>query len=123
MASDIQVFSKMNNLYNNTTQQSHNAHFYGTFRQNNHASAESFLPMFLTLTNKKGINKFLEYTLNMAGDDASNTPGVIKNLINFQSVFNLSSEKNKELNSPSLFFKNRLLLNEYNKNPNLFFLK
>jgi hypothetical protein len=126
MVSDIQVFSKINNLYNNTTQQSHNAHFYGTYRQNNHASAESFLPMFLTLTNKGGLNKFLDYTLNMpntSSDNVSSNSRVIKDLIGYQNVFNLNSESSKDLNSPSIFFKNRLLLDEGDKNPNLFFLK
>jgi hypothetical protein len=61
---DNLIFSKINNLYlsNNTINQ--DTYQYGSTRQHNYSSLNSFLPSFSTLVDTKSFKKFFDYSLN-----------------------------------------------------------
>ena len=68
---DNLVFSKINNLYlsNNTLNQ--DTYQYGSARQHNYSSLNSFLPAFSTLVDNNSFKKFFDYSLNTSGNDSS----------------------------------------------------
>ena len=68
---DNLVFSKINNLYlsNNTLNQ--DTYQYGSARQHNYSSLNSFLPAFSTLVDNNSFKKFFEYSLNTTSTNSS----------------------------------------------------
>jgi heme/copper-type cytochrome/quinol oxidase subunit 2 len=88
--SDLQVFSKINNLYNNASALGSNSYFYGTRRQHNHAALDSFLPTFSTLVDKKGVDRFCSYSLNYTESRSQDKP--ISKLLNLVMFHNHNFE-------------------------------
>ena len=64
LANNNLMFAKINNLYlsNNTINQ--DSYQYGSARQHNYSSLNSFLPSFSTLVDTKSFNTFFKYSLN-----------------------------------------------------------
>jgi hypothetical protein len=81
---DTQVFAKINNLYSDTSLVNHNSYFYGTKRQHNHASLDSLLPSFSTLIDKKGLENFCNYSINIS-NFSDNTPSIFTPLTFFNN--------------------------------------
>jgi heme/copper-type cytochrome/quinol oxidase subunit 2 len=90
VSNDSQVFDKINNLYNNSTYMGNNSYFYGTKRQHNHVSLDSFLPSFSTLVDKKGLDKFCSYSLNHTETRSQEKP--VEKLINMVNIYNNNFE-------------------------------
>merc|ERR1711976_66393 len=69
LTNDNLMFSKINNLYlsNNTINQ--DSYQYGSTRQHNYSSLNSFLPSFSTLVDNNSFKKFFEYSLNTSSSD------------------------------------------------------
>jgi hypothetical protein len=111
---DSQVFSKINNLYNNPSPSNNNSYSYGTARQHNHTSLSSFLPSFTTLVDKKGLDKFCEYSLNKNKEQSYEKS--LKKFFNQVSNTNLNFEKKNALNLTNVMntqsFLNNLNLNK-----------
>lgn len=68
------TFSKINNLYlggadiiNNDT------YSYGSYRQHNLSSGDSLIPSYSTLVDKKGLDKFYSYSLNLNNGKSGST--------------------------------------------------
>jgi hypothetical protein len=99
-SSDSQVFTKINNLYNNTNSLNNNSYFYGTLRQHNHSSLDSFLPSFSTLVDKKGLDKFCEYSLNHVRSRSQEKS--LEKLINLVNIHNNNFEKKLNVNGDSI---------------------
>jgi hypothetical protein len=104
---DNLVFSKINNLYlsNNTLNQ--DSYQYGSARQHNYSSLNSFLPSFSTLVDTNSFKKFFDYTLNTSSaqqslpysnnffnahteDTFNPAKSSVNNLLNFTSANSLS---------------------------------
>lgn len=83
---DAQIFTKINNLYNNSNSLNNDSYFYGTKRQHNHASLDSFLPSFSSLVDMKGLDKFCSYSLNHTKSRSQEKP--IEKLINVVNIHN-----------------------------------
>lgn len=103
-----QVFTKINNLYNNSNALGHNAYFYGTRRQHDHSSLESFLPSFSTLVDKNGLDKFYEYTLHNKKPNEKPLQN-FANQLAMTTVFNHSEEKKSFVNGSSMLTFIRVL--------------
>ena len=118
MTNDNQVFNKINNLYvsNNTINQ--DSYQYGSTRQHNFSSLNSFLPFFSSLVDNKSFKIFFDYSLNtkssksnvslnnnffnnVTSTDNTNTPNTISALVN-----ELNSNQEGNFN---YFFKKFLL--------------
>jgi hypothetical protein len=97
---DSQVFKKINNLYNNTKLINNKSYSYGTVRQHNHASLDSFLPSFLTLVDKKGLNKFCEYSLNVTENQI--TGKLLSKILHVAPSYNSTTENKLSINGQSV---------------------
>jgi hypothetical protein len=97
--SESQVFTKINNLYNNTNTLDNKTYSYGTIRQHNHASVDSFLPSFLTMVDKKGLDKFCEYSLNITKNKISEK--VLSRILNIAPIYNNNTEDKFNVNGLS----------------------
>jgi hypothetical protein len=98
--SDSQVFAKINNLYNNTSLIDNKSYSYGSLRQHNHASLNSFLPSFVTLVDKTGLDKFCEYSLNVSENQISGR--VLSDLLNITSIHNNNIESKVNVNGQNI---------------------
>jgi hypothetical protein len=100
-------YRKIYNLYLNPNNLNNDSSSYGTLRQINFSSANSTLPMFTTLVDKKGFNKFFEYSLNYESQNGK--------ILERSNKFTISSRQNNELlpniNSQFLLPLNNLILN------------
>lgn len=123
---DVQVFSKINNIYANSSYSSQNDHFYGNPRQHNHASLDSFLPAFSTLVNKKGLEKFLSYSLNSAClldyNKSGSSSAFFKENFYDQPISNGNSEDALDINGDRILKVDNILKKSF-LNSNLFFSK
>jgi hypothetical protein len=92
---DNLVFSKINNLYlsNNTINQ--DTYQYGSARQHNYSSLNSFLPAFSTLVDNNSFKKFFDYSLNTPVNESS----VILNNNFFNNQKESYSNSNKNLDN------------------------
>jgi hypothetical protein len=92
---DNLVFSKINNLYlsNNTINQ--DTYQYGSARQHNYSSLNSFLPAFSTLVDNNSFKKFFDYSLNTSVNESS----VILNNNFFNNQKESYSNSNKNLDN------------------------
>jgi hypothetical protein len=61
---DNLVFTKINNLYLTNGNINQDSYQYGSARQHNYSSLNSFLPSFSTLVDTKSFKKFFDYSLN-----------------------------------------------------------
>jgi len=112
---DSQVFSKINNLYNDVNTINNSSYSYGTNRQHNHASLNSFLPSFTTMVDKKGLDKFCEYSLNTTKNYSLEKS--LTRLLNFTHLHNNNFERKSEVNgSSSLTIQS--LLTKFSSNHN-----
>jgi hypothetical protein len=112
VVNDSQVFTRVNNLYNNQTLLNNNAYFYGTQRQHNHSALGSFLPSFSTLLDNKGLDKFYAYTLNISKEKLSSTT---KNVINLHSLHNNNTEDKASINLNELLTNQSILSSALDK--------
>jgi hypothetical protein len=95
---DNLVFSKINNLYLTSNTLNQDAYQYGSTRQHNYSSLNSFLPSFSTLVDTNSFKKFFSYTLN--------TKPTQSNLTNSNNFFNMHTE---EISQPTKSSTNNLL--------------
>jgi hypothetical protein len=116
---DNLIFSKINNLYlsNNTINQ--DTYQYGSTRQHNYSSLNSFLPSFSTLVDTNSFKKFFDYTLNTKQNQKNLTYN--NNFFNnhTEEIFNpTTSATNSLLNFSNM---NSLLSNSYSGYSTSFF--
>jgi hypothetical protein len=64
LINDNLVFTKINNLYLSSNTINHDSYQYGSPRQHNYSSLNSFLPSFSTLVDTKSFKLFFNYSLN-----------------------------------------------------------
>jgi hypothetical protein len=107
VSNDSQVFTKVNNLYNNTALLDNNSYFYGTRRQHNHAPLDSFLPTFTTLVDKKGLDRFCSYSLNHVKSRSQEKS--LEKLINFVNIHNNNFESKTNINGSNIMTMQTLL--------------
>jgi hypothetical protein len=69
-------------------------------RQHNHSSLDSFLPSFSTLVDKKGLEKFCEYSLNYIKSRSQEKS--IEKLVNINNIHNNSFEKKINLDGDKI---------------------
>ena len=90
-------YNKINNMYLNTSK-FNDSYSYGTFRQHNYTSLNANLPLFESLLENKGVNKFINFTLN------SNSK-ILKNAfssLSSKSIYQLKPVSFNSLNATSL---------------------
>merc|ERR1711976_580255 len=114
---DSQVFNKINNLYNNTSTLDNNDYSYGTVRQHNHASLDSFLPSFSTMVDNKGLNKFCEYSLNITKNEVSEK--LLSKLLNISTIYHANIENKNLINGSNIVTLQSLLNSRKLSNPYL----
>ena len=90
-------YNRINSLYLNTSK-FNDSYSYGTFRQHNYTSLNSNLPMFESLLDNKGVNKFVNFTLNSNYQIMKNT----FNTLSSKSISQLKPVSFNSLNSTSL---------------------
>jgi hypothetical protein len=64
LVNDNLVFSKINNLYLSHNTLNQDTYQYGSNRQHNYSSLNSFLPSFSTLVDTTSFKQFFDYSLN-----------------------------------------------------------
>jgi hypothetical protein len=94
LTNDNLMFTKINNLYlsNNTINQ--DSYQYGSNRQHNYSSLNSFLPSFSTLVDTKSFNRFFQYP--------SNTQQQKKNIVSHTNFFNKYGDQTFSSNKSSV---------------------
>jgi hypothetical protein len=95
---DNLIFSKINNLYLSNSALNQNSYQYGSARQHNYSSLNSFLPSFSTLVDTNSFKKFFTYTLNTAPSHS--------NLIYNSNFFNIHTD---EISNPTKSSTNKIL--------------
>jgi hypothetical protein len=115
-------FKRLNNLYLNQSFINNNSYAYGTKRQHNFVSPNSFLFSFSTLLDKNSFLKFFNYSLNVAGQGESN---FFSKTTPYSTIFNQGGEQNNKVTGLSKHFHffnynynnfNFLDLNKFNSN-------
>jgi hypothetical protein len=113
--SNNNVLQKLNNLYLTEHSLNSNSVNYGITRQHNFSSMDSVLPSFTTLVDKKGFQKFYDYTLK---DNTSYRATLSTSLSLGPMLGNVSSEANHNTDQAYLTH-----LKNWNINGNLFYSK
>lgn len=90
-------YNKINSMYLNTSK-FNDAYSYGTFRQHNFMSLNANLSSFESLLDNKGVNKFVNFTLNSNSKLLKNT----WNTLSTKSISQLKPVSFNSLNSTSL---------------------
>jgi len=117
---DNLVFSKINNLYLSNNAINQDSYQYGSARQHNYSSLNSFLPSFSTLVDTNSFKKFFDYTLN--------TPSNHSSLPTNSNFFNshtdsISTPTKSSVNKLVNFTNDNLVLNAGNSNYSTHFFK
>ena len=123
ITNDSQVFTKINNLYNDLFTVNNSSYSYGSDRQHNHASLDSFLPSFTTMVDSKGLSKFCDYSLNTKRNYFFEKS--LTKLLSFTNLYNSNFERKSGVDGSNALVVQGLLL-ESSKNNNYldsFFLK
>lgn len=108
-------YNKINSMYLNTSK-FNDSYSYGTFRQHNYTSLNSNLNGFESLLDNKGVNKLLNFTLNLNYNKSKNTfnkdfikHSYLANTNVFNSLNSMSLLYIKNLSSFSSSFKDKSL--------------
>merc|ERR1711871_659004 len=120
LSNDNLIFAKINNLYLSSNTVNQDAYQYGSARQHNYSSLNSFLPSFSTLVDTNSFKKFFDYTLN--------TPSGHSNLPTSGNFFNshtdsISMPTKSSTNKLINFTNDNLVLGDSNSNYSTHFFK
>ena len=113
---DNLVFSKINNLYLSNNSINQDSYQYGSARQHNHSSLNSFLPAFSTLVDNNSFKKFFDYSLNTS---------LPKSHVGLNNNFfdNKKENYNDSANNLESVVMNHVSMSESNNYSNYFFKK
>merc|ERR1712028_264819 len=116
---DNLVFSKINNLYLSNNSINQDSYQYGSARQHNHSSLNSFLPAFSTLVDNNSFKNFFDNKKENYNDSANNLESVVMNHVSMSESNNYSNYFFKKflLNFKSISSYNATTDGKNNANP------